>query len=117
MRKETRSPWRWLVLLGLLGAAGCPAPAVAPTPTTVALEVVNNSSQEIAYLYASPQGSENWGADVLGNANSIPPGTSFAVQLAPGIYDLMVAGFDHQEIGRRMGVQLLEDSQWVLYGE
>ena len=117
MRKGIRSPWRWLVLFGLLGAAGCPAPAVVPTPTTVALEVVNNSSQEIAYLYASPQGSENWGADVLGNANSIPPGTSFTVQLAPGTYDLMVAGFDHQEIGRRMGVQLLEDSQWVLYGE
>jgi hypothetical protein len=106
-----------LGLLGLLGAAGCPPPAVEPAPTTIALEVVNNLSQEIAYLYASPQGSENWGADVLGNANSIPQGTSFTVRLPPGTYDLMVAGFDHQEIGRSMGVQLLVDSQWVVLGE
>jgi hypothetical protein len=111
------SPWRWLVLLGLLGAAGCPPPAVEPTTGTVALDVVNNSSDEIAYLYASPQGSENWGADVLGTANSIPPGTSFTVRVPPGTYDLMVEGFQHQELGRSMGVQLLVDSQWVVLGE
>ena len=118
MRTGTRSPWRWLVLLVLLGAAGCPPPAVdQPASDTVALEVVNNLSQEIAYLYVSPQGSENWGADVLGTANSIPPGTAFTVRVPPGTYDLMVEGFQHQQLGEASAVQLFVDSQWVVLGE
>jgi len=114
-----RSSVWWPVLLGvvLAVATGCPVVPVQPNPQGVMLQIVNNSSEEIAYLYVSPQGSDAWGGDVLGSENTIPPGESFGVSVAPGNYDLMVEGFQHQEIGRRMGVQILEDSQWVLYDE
>jgi hypothetical protein len=110
-------------------ATGCPPP-VPPRPPGVALEVVNNSSEEIMCLYVSPQTSDSWGEDVLGAANAIDPGMSFTVFVPPGTYDLMVemwpppseAGGPTNcpsgvELGRRMGVELTEDSQWVLYDE
>ncbi|NMC69499.1 MAG: hypothetical protein GYA57_05445 [Myxococcales bacterium] len=99
-------------------AAGCPTPPVEPAADgLVSLTVVNNSTEEIAYLHVSPQNSESWGPDVLGTENTIEPGQAFTLRVAPGVYDLMVENFDHVEIGRDMGVSILEDSQWVLYPE
>jgi hypothetical protein len=96
----------------------------------VALEVVNNSSEEIMCLYVSPQTSDSWGDDILGTANTIAPGEAHTVYVPPGTYDLMVEAFppaseaggsvncpSGAELGRRMGVSLAEDSQWVLYDE
>jgi hypothetical protein len=100
----------------LVAATGCPVGPTGP------------SAEEIVCLYVSPQGNDSWGADVLGDANTIPPGEAFTVRVQPGVYDLMVESIPNppparlqcptgSEIGRRMGVTMNEDSQWVLYPE
>jgi len=110
-------PWVLAVLLAP-AVAGCPAPPVAPAADgLVSLTVVNNSTEEVAYLHVSPQDSESWGPDVLGAENTIEPGQTFTVRIPPGVYDLMVENFDHVEVGRSMGVSIQEDSQWILYPE
>jgi hypothetical protein len=97
---------------------GCPPAPVGPeSDGNVSLIVVNNSTEEVAYLYVSPQQSDNWGADVLGTENTIEPGQSFTLRVPPGTYDLMVENFDHEEVGRNMGVTIAEDLQWILYPE
>jgi hypothetical protein len=112
----------------LVAATGCPVGPTGPSAEGVALQVINNSSEEIVCLYVSPQGNDSWGADVLGDANTIPPGEAFTVRVQPGVYDLMVESIPNppparlqcptgSEIGRRMGVTMNEDSQWVLYPE
>lgn len=114
--------WRLLscVLVAAFAPAvvGCPPPPVEPIADgNVSLIVVNNSTEEVAYLYVSPQQSEDWGQDVLGTENTIEPGQSFTVRVAPGVYDLMVQNFNHEEVGRNMGVPITEDVQWILYPE
>ena len=114
--------WRFVscVLVAALApaVAGCPPAPVEPeSDGNVALIVVNNSTEEVAYLYVSPQQSDSWGADVLGTEQTIEPGQSFTVRVPPGVYDLMVENFDHEEVGRNMGVTIVEDSQWILYPE
>lgn len=113
---------RWLphVFVAAIASvlAGCPPPPTEPAADgLVALTVINNSTEEIAYLHVSPQNSESWGPDVLGTENTIEPGQAFTIRIPPGVYDLMVENFDHVEIGRNMGVSILEDSQWILYPE
>ncbi|MBN1771096.1 MAG: hypothetical protein JXB32_07545 [Deltaproteobacteria bacterium] len=114
--------WRLFpcVLVAMLAptVGGCPPPPVEPESAgTVSFIVVNNSTEEVAYLHLSPQNSESWGPDVLGTENTIEPGQSHTLRVAPGVYDLMLENFDHEEIGREMGVAIVEDSQWILYPE
>ncbi|MBI5488959.1 MAG: hypothetical protein HY905_16615 [Deltaproteobacteria bacterium] len=128
MQARRFSAWRWLLPLALFALdLGCPPPQ-PPRPPGVALEVVNNSSEEIMCLYVSPQSSDSWGDDLLGAANTVAPGETYTAYVPPGTYDLMVEAFpppesgrtdcpSGSEIGRRMGVTLNEDSQWVLYDE
>jgi hypothetical protein len=112
---------RWSVLfvvLAGLAATGCPVGPRGPEGVPVAtLYVVNNSSDEVAYLYVAPTGSADWGPDVLGAENTIEPGQTFSVQVVPGTYDLVVQNFDRVELGRQGAVRIVEDAQWILYDE
>jgi hypothetical protein len=74
---------------------------------TGAVEVVNNSSVEICYLYISPTTSNEWGQDWLGTENTVPPGSSFTVRsVPPGNYDLRADDCTGSEIDTANGVQV-----------
>lgn len=67
-------------------AAGCPDDCGAPDPA--ALEVRNDSSFSIWYLYVAACGASSWGSDQLG-ASTIPAGAVFTVNgIPPGCYRL-----------------------------
>jgi len=106
-----------IIAVLVASAAGCPTGPNSGREAGVTLHVVNNSSDDVAYLYVAPTGSERWGQDLLGDANVIPPGSSWPVRVAPGTYDLKVEDFDHNVIDTVTGVRLTEDSEWVLSGE
>jgi hypothetical protein len=61
---------------------------------TVDLNVLNESSAAICYLYVSPSDSEDWGPDQLGES-IINAGDSFTVfGIPPGTYDLRADSCD-----------------------
>jgi hypothetical protein len=95
-----------IVILGVLAAAtlACgaaptptatplPAPTDAPTAEPEAsvpsLDVVNDSTTPVCYVYISPTKSDEWGPDQLGEENMIDGGASFTLTDIPaGTYDL-----------------------------
>lgn len=104
----------------LLSTSFCgPLPPDGPQPAeTLTLYIVNNSSEDVAYVYIAPSGSERWGDDVLGTEQQIPTNTSYGVALAPGTYDIRIEGFQHNRLQEVHGVTLTQDAEiWVVPGE
>jgi hypothetical protein len=64
-------------LFMLLGLLPGPAPAQSNDPS---FRIVNNSTNVINELYASPSSQRNWGSDRLGDV-TIPPGGNYIVRL------------------------------------
>jgi hypothetical protein len=77
--------------LSVLGLAVIAGPAGAQPQNNPSFNLVNRSQQPINELYATPQGLDNWGKELLGDT-TVAPGNSFAVRLPAGqcIYDVRV---------------------------
>ena len=77
-----------LSVLGLVAFAGM---ADAQSQNNPSFNLQNRSQQPINELYATPQGTDNWGKELLGDT-TVAPGTTFAVRLPAGqcIYDIRV---------------------------
>jgi hypothetical protein len=61
------------------------------SPNTTELELINNSSVAICYLYVSPSDSDEWGPDQLGENTVVDPGATFTLTgIEPGQYDMRV---------------------------
>jgi hypothetical protein len=50
--------------------------------------VINNSSISICYVFVSPDELTEWGNDILGDTDTLEPGETLSVTVAPGVYDL-----------------------------
>lgn len=63
--------------------------------------LINDSSQDIYYLYVSPSASDSWGSDILGS-DIIPSGTSSIVTIDDGLdtcnYDLLAVSPSGDEV-------------------
>ncbi len=68
--------------------------------------VVNNSSQEVCYLYISPADSETWGPDWMGKDTTIPAGGTRTFQVPLGTYDLRADGCDHNPLNVQSGITI-----------
>ena len=89
-----------LLLLGVLACG-----TVTTTGGNGAVQVVNNSSATICYVYISPSTSTEWGEDQLGAENTIPPGSSFTVQnIPPGTYDFRADDCSNTQIDVEQGI-------------
>jgi serine protease Do len=85
--------------------------------TDVTLEVVNDMSQDIWYIYISPSNSDSWGEDWLGD-DTLPANSSYYFTLSPGTYDLAAYNTDHELMSEEMyGVDLSSDQTWTIYME
>lgn len=95
------------------------APPTEAPPTeegTASLEIINNSSTDIWYLYVAPSSDTDWGDDQLG-ANILYAGESFTLTDVPyGTYDLLVEDSSHNTIETWMGVDIYEDLTWEVFG-
>jgi hypothetical protein len=93
----------------------------APTeaPASVELEIVNESSQVICYVYIAPSASGSWGADQLGEDAVIAPGESFSVSdIPPGSYDLLAQDCEQNVLVESSG-EVFEDDvyTWTIFDE
>lgn len=75
-------------------ATPLPPPTEAPTAEPAAagpsLDIINDSTTPVCYVYISPTKSDEWGDDQLGEQNMIDGGESFTIADIPaGTYDVM----------------------------
>ena len=80
------------------------------------LEVVNNSSEIITFLYISPVESDTWGEDWLGDA-VIDVGESLTVDaIPPGVYDIQAADGEDESIEMAYAVDMSGSQSWTVQG-
>lgn len=80
-----------LACLSVLGLTALAGPAVAQQQNNPSFNLVNRAQAPINEVYATPQGTDNWGKDMLSDT-TVSPGASFAVRLPLGqcTYDVRV---------------------------
>ena len=80
-----------LACLSVLGLAALAGPAVAQQQDNPSFNLVNRAQAPINEVYATPQGMDNWGKDMLSDT-TVAPGASFPVRLRVGqcTYDVRV---------------------------
>jgi hypothetical protein len=65
------------------------APPADTGPASVEFVVVNNSAEDVCYLYLSPTAANQWGDDQLGSETILLAGSSFTVtDVPPDVYDV-----------------------------
>ena len=78
--------------------------------------LVNDSSQDVYYLYVSPSYSDDWGEDILGN-DIIPSGTTSEIIIDDGLdtceYDLLAISPSEDEV-EDYGLDLCEISTYTI---
>jgi len=89
--------------------------SLTPTsPETYKLQVINDSSYTVCYLYISPVASEEWGEDWL-ESNTIDSGEDFIFDVEPGVYDLRADDCNNEILATAEDVDLsTEDRSWTL---
>lgn len=97
------------------------APTATPEPTEVveeglSLEITNQSSRDIWYVYISPSDADDWGDDWLAG-DVIPAGESYTIRGIPaGVYDLQAEDEDGGVIETLWEADIAEDSYWTVVG-
>ncbi|MEM9004767.1 MAG: hypothetical protein AAGE59_14745 [Cyanobacteria bacterium P01_F01_bin.86] len=78
--------------------------------------LINDSSQDVYYLYVSPSESDDWGEDILGD-EIIPSGTTSEIVIDDGLatceYDLLAISVDEDEV-EDYGLNLCEISTYTI---
>ncbi|HOU15359.1 MAG TPA: hypothetical protein PKZ84_19810 [Anaerolineae bacterium] len=97
------------------------APTATPAPTEVveeglSLEITNQSSRDIWYVFISPSDADDWGDDWLAG-DIIPAGESYTIAGIPaGVYDLQAEDENGGVIETLWEVDIAEDSYWTVVG-
>jgi hypothetical protein len=82
-----------------------------PGGGTATIVLHNNSGSTIWYAYVSPTSDSTWGADDLGSA-TVPNGSTFTFQVAPGNYDLKAEDSSHNAIDVEWDVNVSGTYDW-----
>lgn len=91
-----------LVALGLAASGPAAFAQSQNAQNNPSFNLVNRARQPINELYATPQGVDNWGKEVLGDS-TVAPGASYAVRLPIGqcTYDVRVVYGDGRSEEKR----------------
>jgi len=83
----------------------------------IVLDVVNNTSSTVCYLYLSPSTDTEWGNDQLGASDVIGSGQYFTLtDIAAGTYDLRADDCDGNILVQNFGIEMTstEGYTWTL---
>ena len=81
---------------------------------SASLTVINNSSQDVWYLYISPSSEGSWGDDTLGS-QVISAGETYTITgIEPGTYDLKADDSDNNELASERNVEIDGNVTWTL---
>jgi formylglycine-generating enzyme required for sulfatase activity len=81
---------------------------------TVTLKIVNHTAGNICYVYIVPSTAAEWGADLLGAEEMVPPGAQRDFQLEPGSYHMRALDCSGNVVDELYNVAVSEDSTWTL---
>jgi hypothetical protein len=85
-------------------------------PEGASIEITNDSGQDVWYVYLSPSKADDWGDDRLGDV-VIPAGDKHTISGIPeGIYDVLAANENGDEIEVYWGVELEGEITWHITG-
>lgn len=76
----------------------------------------NNSSVTMCYLYITPDVSDGWGPDQIGEGNIIASGDSFTItDIPPGTYDLRVVACEDPDLSaEHMDADISTEFTWTI---
>jgi hypothetical protein len=81
------------------------------------LQVVNDTDEDVAYLYISPTDSDSWGDDWLGD-EVIAAGDTYVVgDISPGTYDIKAVNLDDESIEIVYNIDIAGERTWTLVGK
>lgn len=93
----------------------------APAPSSLGggvsfLDVVNETSIPICYLYVAPSTSDEWGDNQLQPGNMIDGGSTFTLtDIPPDTYDLLAQDCSSNGVAQEFGVEFTADGiTWTL---
>ena len=92
-------------------------PATSPPPTqntTADLNIVNNGTQDICYVYIALSTSGEWGGDWLGSEETIQPGGSRVFNVPAGEYNIRASNCDELVIQESRNSTLQGDMNWYV---
>lgn len=78
------------------------------------LVILNNSSLDVCYVYASSLEDSYWGADRLGAESTVPIGGQTVVYLQPGSYDLRAEACDGDTYWEEYSQTITGGYEWTL---
>ena len=83
----------------------------------IELDIENDSSTPICYVFLSPSGAQGWGFDRLGIEEGIDIGDTRTFDLPAGTYDLAVDDCDEQILAEEYELDITEDSVYTVTDE
>ncbi len=83
-------------------------------PDLVPVWVINDLDTEICFLYASPEVSDDWGPDRLGESEAIAPGDVRVIFVYPEYLDVMAEDCDGNTAAQVFGILPDPEYTWLL---
>lgn len=83
----------------------------------IELDIGNDSSTPICYVFFSPSGAQGWGFDRLGIEEGIDIGDTRTFDLPAGTYDLAVDDCDEQRIAEEYERDFTQDTVYTVSGQ
>ena len=106
---------RTLFLFTFIALLALAALVSARTPTTTAVNIVNNSSREIRNVYLSHVNADDWSGNQLGNGATIAPGQSFSLSnVACDQQQVKVIGEDQEGCFLSTVVSCGDSATWTI---
>ncbi|HID88654.1 MAG TPA: hypothetical protein EYP52_02960 [Anaerolineae bacterium] len=108
-----------LAVLVLAGVACSFCPLIpsgpsGPTSGKATITLLNDSGQDICFVYISPVTSDEWGEDWLDIMEVIGPGEQRTFEVDPGTYDMLATDCDDNEIDIRWEVEVTTSFIWMI---
>ncbi len=112
--RRVRSPPCLILALVLSSAcASTPRRDTGGTGGSVAMTLVNRTSDSVCYLYLSPPGEDSWGNDWLGSG-TLGAGEQQTLSLPHGQWDLRTENCQHEPTGLLRGARITRATTLVL---
>jgi hypothetical protein len=87
---------------------------LVPSGEAGTLTVVNNSSDDVCYVFVSPTGSTTWGSDWLGEDTVLGEGDEQTITVGAAVYDLQAADCDGNAVAEQYEVDFSTGQTWTL---
>ena len=110
---KTRTSVRFMMLVAVLGMLVATTPFSRAAAPTLAITVVNNSTQAIQRLYLAPANTDNWGPDQLGQS-PISPGATRTLNVSWDQSTVKLIGEDQDGCFLSTTVDATSSATWTI---